>query len=89
MSTGVDYLRGMIEVALGIFKQPIQVSKPTYAGIYYLCKQTEYLLPFFKQAKDKDWFVEGRISTEELKESHSNYERDGYLIYKSDHKIIP
>lgn len=89
MSTGVDYLRGMIEVALGIFKQPIQVSKPTCAGIYYLCKQTEYLLPFFKQAKDKDWFVEGRISTEELKESHSNYERDGYLIYKSDHKIIP
>ena len=89
MSTGIDYLRGMIDVALGVFKQPVQVSEPAYAGIYYLCKQTEHLLPFFKQAKDKDWFVEGRISTDELKESHSNYERDGYLIYKSDHKIIP
>ena len=89
MSTGIDYLRGMIDVALGGFKQPVQVSEPAYAGIYYVCKQTEHLLPFFKQAKDKDWFVEGRISTDELKESHSNYERDGYLIYKSDHKIIP
>ena len=89
MSTGIDYLRGMIDVALGVFKKPVQVSEPAYAGIYYLCKQTEYLLPCFQLAKGKDWFVEGRISTEELKESHSNYERDGYLIYKSDHKIIP
>lgn len=89
MSSGIDYLRCMIEVALGIFKQPVVVSEPAFAGIYYLCKQTENLLPFFEQAKGKDWFVGGEIVNKNLKESHSNYERDGYLIYKSDHKITP
>ena len=87
LSTGIDYLRCMIEVSLDIFKEPISISKPSYAGIYYLCKQTEAYLPFFEQARDKEWFVEGEIKNRELKESHSNYERDGYLIYKSNHKI--
>lgn len=89
MSSGVDYLRCMIEVALDIYEKPVMVSKPSYAGIYYLCKQTQELLPFFENAHKFDWFVEGEIKSRELKESHSNYERDGYLIYKSDHKITP
>lgn len=87
MSSGVDYLRCMIDVALGIYKGPVQVSDPSYAGIYYLCKQTEEYLPFFDQAKNEAWFVEGEVKNRNLKESHSNYERDGFLIYKSDKKI--
>lgn len=89
MSSGVDYLRCMIEVALDVFQSPVQVAPQSYAGIYYLCKQTESMLPFFKEAKDKDWFVEGEIKNTILCESHTNYERDGYLIYQSDHKITP
>lgn len=89
MSSGIDYLRCMIEVALGIYKSPIRISKPTYAGIYYLCKQTEQYLPFFEKAHGKEWFVEGEIKNKNLKESRSNYERDGYVIYHSNHKITP
>lgn len=89
MSSGIDYLRCIIEVALGTFKTPVRVSNPSYAGIYYLCKQTENYLPFFEHAKEKEWFVEGEIYNRNLKESHSNYERDGFLIYKSDHKVTP
>ena len=33
--------------------------------------------------------VEGEIYNRKLKESHSNYERDGYLIYKWKKKVIP
>lgn len=87
MSSGVDYLRCMIEVALDIYQAPVRVSEPAFAGIYYLCKQTESYLPFFEQASGKSWFVEGEIRNRNLKESLSNYERDGYLIYKSDQKI--
>ena len=89
MSSGVDYLRCMIEVSLDIFQSPVQAAPPSYAGIYYLCKQTESMLSFFKEAKGKEWYVEGAIKNTNLSESHTNYERDGYLIYKSDHKIIP
>ncbi|MGX8713098.1 MAG: ATP-grasp domain-containing protein [bacterium] len=89
MSSGIDYLRCMIEVALGTFMEPVKVSEPSYAGIYYLCKQSKDRLPFFEHAKDKEWFVEGEITNRNLRESHSNYERDGYLIYKSNHRITP
>ena len=47
------------------------------------------MLSFFKEAEGKEWYVEGSINNMILSESHTNYERDGYLIYKSDHKIIP
>lgn len=87
MSSGYDYLRCMIEVALGVYNGPVRVAEPAFAGIYYLCKQTENYLPFFEQAKNKEWYVEGEIRSRNLKESHSNYERDGYLIYKSNKKI--
>mgnify|MGYP003308948575 CR=1 FL=1 len=87
MSSGVDYLCCMIEVALGIYQSPVKISEPSFAGIYYLCKQTEDYLPFFEQASNQSWFVEGEIRSRNLKESRSNYERDGYFIYKSDKKI--
>lgn len=89
LSSGIDYLRCMIEVALGVYKSPVRVSSPSYAGIYYLCKQTERYLSFFENAQSNEWFVEGKIKNKTLTESHSNYERDGYVIYKSSRKIIP
>lgn len=89
MSTGVDYLRCMIEVALGTFTEPVRTADPAYAGIYYLCKQTESYLPFFRRSMGKEWVVDCSVTHDKLNESHSNYERDGFLLYKSDHKITP
>lgn len=87
MSTGIDYLRCMIDVALDNFKGLIRIGEKSYAGIYYLCKQTANLLPAFINAKGQPWCVEERVDSTDLVESSSNYERNGYLIYKSDHKI--
>ncbi len=86
MSTGIDYLRCMIEVALDCLEPPI-ASISSYAGIYYLCEQTAELLPLFKKAKSYTWCVKWNIYSDKLNESHSNYERNGYLIYNADHKI--
>lgn len=87
MSTGFDFLRCMIEVALDTYTSPYKIGKPCYAGIYYLCKQTGDLLPAFLEAKGKAWCIDEKITSTTLEESHSNYERNGYLIYKADHKI--
>ena len=89
MSSGVDYLKCMIDVALNQFVAPDKKAKGRYAGIYYLTKQTSDLLPFFKNATEKDWLVEKEIYSTDLRESHSNYERNGFLLYCSDHKITP
>lgn len=89
LSSGIDYLHCMIDIALGIFKGPVRKSEPAFSGIYYLCQQTAYLLPFFKSSKGKDWVVDIQLPTTDLHESHSNYERDGYIIYKYNKKITP
>lgn len=89
LSSGIDYLKCMIDVALNQFVEPVKKAKGGYAGIYYLTKQTSYLLPFFERASGKDWLVEKQIYSKDLKESHSNYERNGFLLYYSDHKIEP
>lgn len=86
MSTNIDYLKYMIDVALDTFSTPSPIQT-NHAGIYYLCKQTANLYPFFKKAENQSWCIKKEIFSDELNESHSNYERDGYLIYKSDHKI--
>lgn len=85
LSSGIDYLRCMIEVALNQYSHPLQVAPSAYAGVYFLCKQTAYLLPFFDQ--EEQWMVDKHIDSYDLQESSSNYERNGYLIYQWNKKI--
>lgn len=89
MSSGIDYLKCIIDVALNQFVEPQRIDEPCYAGIYYLTEQTSNLLPFFENADGKDWLVEKDIYSTDLQESHSNYERNGFLIYRSNHKVLP
>lgn len=87
-STGYDYVRAMIDVAIGKFTFPTIVNRH-YAGIYFLCKQTEDWQTFFDNADGKPWFVRKVIRSRKLKESTTNFNRQGFLMYKSDHKILP
>lgn len=86
-STGFDFLKGMIDVALGIFKAPNIVHK-SYAGIYFLCKQRENRLKYFLEKQP--WEIErGDFDPSAgLTYATDNYTRNGYIIYKSDKKII-
>lgn len=87
-STGYDYVRAMIDVAVGKFTFPTIVNRH-YAGIYFLCKQTESWLPFFDNADGKPWLVRKVIWSKTLKESTTSFNSQGFLMYKSDHKILP
>lgn len=89
LSTGYDYLKGLIEIATGCFKAPDKL-KDEHAGDYYLCKQTSHLLPLFLHPGDRDWLIKTTITDNKilnLREIKTNADRDGYIIYKSDHKI--
>lgn len=88
LSSGVDYLRCMIDVALGIFLEPVQISTPSYAGIYYLCKQTANRLDIFQSTDNPNWLVEKKYDiTNGLNIATTNYDRNGYIIYRSNHKL--
>lgn len=87
-STGYDYVRAIIDVAAGKFTFPTIVNR-NFSGIYFLCKQTADRMKFFENADGKPWLTRKVIWSEKLKVSTTNFNRQGFLMYKSDHKVLP
>lgn len=88
LSTDFDLFKAAIEISLGIyeFKEPHRIH---CSGIYFLCKQTEYLKPLFDYANGQEWCKEIRMPSNELEYKNGNDDGNtsGYFIYQSDHKI--
>lgn len=84
LSTGYDFLKAVIDVALNQFKKPL-ISHKNYSGVYFLSNNTSNLLPFFK--KNNEFEVQKEILCMELKDLTNSNDRSGYLIYQSFHKI--
>jgi biotin carboxylase len=88
LSTGFDYVKAMIEVALGSFDMPV-ISNKKYSGIYYLCGQRASRLPFFEKLNNQSWLVEKKFDVSKgLTNATGNYDRNGYFIYQSESKIL-
>lgn len=82
LSTGYDYIKGMLEVALGTFIAP-RITSQHYAGIYYLCSQSQELLPAFIENVKHPWLVEKSIiASSQLSQATGNYDRNGHYIYQ-------
>lgn len=89
LSTGYDYLKSLIEVALDI-KSTCCFKWKKHAGIYYLCQQSTDWLNFFKEADFQPWLIEkSSVNLLDLHKSISNYDRDGYVAYCWNRKIDP
>ena len=86
LSTGYDFLKGVIDVALGNFEAP-RITEHHYSGVYFLCKETEQLLPIIENWKENPAFVYGEITDTELHKVEKSSDRSGYVIYKSNKKI--
>ncbi len=85
-SVGYDYLKGMIDVALGTFEEP-KLSHKSYSGIYFICKQRENRLKYFLEKQP--WEIARSFDpSKELVYATDNYTRGGYIIYKADKKIV-
>ena len=86
LSTGYDFLKGVIEVALGDFHEP-QITEHSYSGVYFLSKETESLKSVIENWKEYPEIVEAEITDEELRHIECSGDRSGYLIYKSSSKL--
>ncbi len=86
LSTGYDYVKSMIAVALNDFEPPV-ITNIACSGIYFLCQQTANLLPLFENDSDDSWVVEKYYDHQPLVDSLGNYSRNGYLIYQSQNRI--
>lgn len=86
LSTGYDFVKGVIDVALGSFEKPI-FTEHKCSGVYFLCEETKNLLPIFQNWKENTNFVLGEITDNILRHVEKSSDRSGYAIYQSDNRI--
>lgn len=86
LSTGYDFLEGVIEVALGQFENPI-LGKPHCAGVYFLCEETKHLQDIMIKA-DLPQVVRAEITDSTLRKVTCSANRSGYLIYQGENKLM-
>ncbi|MBC7439930.1 MAG: ATP-grasp domain-containing protein [Flavobacterium sp.] len=84
LSTGYDFLKGVINIALGKYETPI-VKNNYFSGVYFLCKETEQILPYFISKNAFD--IQKKIQNTTLHKIKNSNDRSGYLIYKYNKKI--
>ncbi|MBR5673738.1 MAG: ATP-grasp domain-containing protein [Muribaculaceae bacterium] len=88
LSTGYDFIRGMIQVALDEFEEPV-IRFRQYSGIYFLSEKTKSVLSVIHKNKAAPWMVDYFINEDEpLRVLRSSYDRSGYFIYQSDKQIL-
>ena len=85
LSTTCDFSKEIINIALNRFDASAYPYKhKAYAGVYFLTKQTEYLLPYFEQ--DIPCVVQKEYC-KNIAESVNNNDRSGYMIYQDTKKL--
>ena len=86
LSTGYDFVRGVIEVALGQFEVPI-LTDYAYSGVYFLSAATSQIAHFIQQAQQYPTIVQAEQTDAELHQVTCSAERSGYFIYKDTKKF--
>lgn len=86
LSTGYDFVKGVIDVALDSFESPI-ITQHQHSGVYFLCKETEQLLSIISKYTDYSQIVVCKQTDSELRNVECSGDRSGYMIYKSSEKF--
>ena len=82
LSTGYDFLQGVIEIAFGDFKEP-QITDHKFSGVYFLCEETKNILSIIQNADKYPEIVRAEVTDPILRRIEQSADRSGYLIYQS------
>ena len=85
LSTGYDFLKGVIDVALGQF-DGVVFGPSHYAGVYFLCEETSYLQNIIKESVMPQ-IVRAEETDAELRKVTCSADRSGYLVYQDIIKL--
>ncbi len=87
LSTGYDFVKGVIDVALGDFEEPKKTINKN-SGVYFLCEETKQIYSILKNWKNYPEIVAAEITDDCLREVTCSGDRSGYFIYQSDSKFV-
>ena len=85
LSTGYDFLKGVIDIALNQFEAPV-LPLNKYSGIYFLSKDTEWVKHVIENKEHYPEIDSVEIFFDELIQLQSSFDRSGYFTYQSDRK---
>lgn len=86
LSTGFDFVQGVIEVALGEFIEPV-FGEQKYSGVLYVSEETKQLMPVLENWQNYPDLVAGEITRPGLRSIYCSADRTGYVVYQSDHRL--
>lgn len=86
LSTGYDFLKGVIDVAFGDFEEP-QLTQSKFSGVYFLCKETDEILPIIQNSEKYPEIVRAEVTDPVLRRIEQSADRSGYMIYQSDKRM--
>lgn len=86
LSTGYDFVKGVIDVALGSFEKP-HFTERKHSGIFFLCKETERLTDLFNSTSRHWGIVKKELMNPHLKPVTCSADRSGYVIYQSENRL--
>jgi biotin carboxylase len=86
LSTGYDFVKGVIDIALGHFEEPV-LQYQRFSGVYFLCKETKELLPVIQNSGNYNQIVEAEITDTELHAIQCSADRSGYFIYQAEKRF--
>ena len=86
LSTGYDFVRGVIEVALGQFCAPVLTAN-AYSGVYFLSAATSQVAHYIQHRQQYPAIVQAEQTDAELHAITCSAERSGYFIYKDIKKF--
>ncbi len=86
LSTGYDFLKGVIEVALGNFTTPV-FKEQKYSGVWFYSPDTPKVKDIILNKADYTQVIRTEIHDEELKPLSRSADRAGYFIYCGDAKM--
>lgn len=86
LSTGYNYIKGAIQIALGISpKVDYSKFKHCYAGVYFVTLQSAYLKPVFDKCEQYDWLYHKNMVSEELQSlEHNDCYGTNSMMYLTD-----
>ena len=87
LSTGYDFLKAVINVAMGQFEVPV-ITDHKCSGVYFLCKGTECVKQYIDNSQNYPQIVQAEITSPELKEIQCSGDRSGYFIYQGETKFV-
>lgn len=86
LSTGYDFLKGVIDVSFGEFEAP-KITENKCSGVYFLCEETKEIMPIIQNANNYPEIIRAEVTDSFLRRIEQSADRSGYFIYQADKRF--